>query len=163
MKQLLKERIIESLSAPETHVSPSVALEALTPAQARHRPSRNLQTIWEQLAHVVFWQEFVLATLRGGKPRPPDSAEGGWPPMPSGRGATRAWEELKARFAESLAEIEAIARRGSLAKPVGRRGNSTLGAELVSLADHNTYHFGQIVSLRKQIGAWPPPSGGQTW
>lgn len=35
--------------------------------------------------------------------------------------------------------------------------------ELPTLADHNTYHFGQIVSLRRQLGAWPPPSGGQTW
>jgi len=31
------------------------------------------------------------------------------------------------------------------------------------LANHNSYHLGQIVSLRRLIGAWLPPSGGATW
>jgi len=159
----LKDKIIASLSAPDSHVSPAVALEGVTAAQARRRPSRGLNTIWEQLAHVVFWQEFVLSTLQSASPRPPASADGGWPPMPPGRGAADAWTALRARFADSLGRIEAIARRGSLARRVGRRGRSTLGEELLVLADHNTYHFAQIVSLRRQIGAWPPPSGGQTW
>ena len=163
MAQPLKDKIISNLVEPDTHVSPATALEGLTVAQARRRPSAGLGTIWEQLAHVVFWQEFVLATVRGRNPRMPASSDGGWPPMPSGRGSDGAWEDLRARFADSLAQLLAIARRSSFAKPVGRRGKSTLGEELLTLADHNSYHFGQIVSLRKQIGAWPPPSGGHTW
>jgi uncharacterized damage-inducible protein DinB len=163
MAQPLKDKIIGSLSAPDPHVSPAVALEDLTAAQARRRPGKDLATIWEQLAHLVFWQEFVLETVRGGHPRPPATAEGGWPPMPPARGAAKAWEALKARFAASLAELQGIARRSNLGKPVGKRGESTLGEELLILAGHNSYHFGQIVSVRKQIGAWPPSSGGQTW
>ena len=163
MAQPLKEKIIGSLSAPDSHVSPAVALEDLTAAQARRRPGKRLATIWEQLAHLVFWQEFVLETVLGGNPRPPATAEGGWPPTPPARGAANEWDGLKARFAASLGELQRIARKRGLGTPVGRRGKSTLGEELLSLADHNSYHFGQIVSVRKQLGAWPPPSGGQTW
>ncbi|MEA2691892.1 MAG: hypothetical protein QOJ16_1279, partial [Acidobacteriota bacterium] len=32
----------------------------------------------------------------------------------------------------------------------------TLADELNSVAVHNAYHFGKIVALRQQIGAWPP-------
>ena len=109
MAQPLKEKIIGSLSAPDSHVSPAVALEDLTAAQARRRPGKRLATIWEQLAHLVFWQEFVLETVRGGNPRPPATAEGGWPPMPPARGAANEWDGLKARFAASLGELQRIA------------------------------------------------------
>ena len=32
----------------------------------------------------------------------------------------------------------------------------TMADELHSLAVHNAYHLGKIVSLRQMIGAWPP-------
>ena len=163
MERSLKERIVSSLSSPVAYVSRDAALEALTAAQARRRPSKKLTTVWEQLAHVVFWQESVLETLRGGSPAAPETAAGGWPPMPGSRGADKEWEALKGRFRASLAELQLIARNGDLGAPVGADGESTLVEELLTLEEHNAYHFGQIVFLRRLIDAWPPPSGGHTW
>ncbi len=31
------------------------------------------------------------------------------------------------------------------------------------LMGHNSCHLGQIVLLRRLLGSWPPPSGGDTW
>ena len=31
------------------------------------------------------------------------------------------------------------------------------------IAQHNSYHLGQIVVIRQMLGTWPPPSGGLTW
>jgi uncharacterized damage-inducible protein DinB len=28
---------------------------------------------------------------------------------------------------------------------------------------HKSYHLGQIALLRRTLGAWPPPGGGDTW
>ena len=39
----------------------------------------------------------------------------------------------------------------------------TVREQLESLAAHNAYHFGRIVLMRQIEGAWPPPSGGDTW
>ena len=37
----------------------------------------------------------------------------------------------------------------------------TVGYKLaVNVGLHNAYHFGQIVSLRQQLGAWPEPAEG---
>ena len=37
------------------------------------------------------------------------------------------------------------------------------GEGLAIVAQHNSYHLGQIVMLRRVLGAWPPPAGGDTW
>ncbi len=163
MEPTLRDKVIAAVTGAGAHVAASVALEELTAAQARRRPSRKLATIWEELAHVVFWQEFILQTVRGGQPQPPATAAGGWPAMPSGRSAVEAWEALKGRFVTSLAEIQMIARENDLEGQVGQEKKSTLGEQLLMLGTHNSYHFGQIVALRRLIGAWPPPSGGATW
>ena len=39
----------------------------------------------------------------------------------------------------------------------------TVGEQLVSLAAHDSYHFGRIVVLRQMLGVWPPKSGGFSW
>ena len=40
---------------------------------------------------------------------------------------------------------------------------STVYAMLWGVAAHNSYHVGQIALLRRQLGAWPPRRGGDTW
>jgi hypothetical protein len=39
----------------------------------------------------------------------------------------------------------------------------TVLEQLENLAAHNAYHLGRIVLLRQLLGAWPPPSGGDSW
>ncbi|HTD56006.1 MAG TPA: hypothetical protein VK670_11535, partial [Silvibacterium sp.] len=39
----------------------------------------------------------------------------------------------------------------------------TLQEELEGEATHSAYHLGRVVLLRQLFGAWPPPSGGDTW
>jgi len=31
------------------------------------------------------------------------------------------------------------------------------------MALHTAHHFGQVVTVRQSLGAWPPPGGGDTW
>ena len=39
----------------------------------------------------------------------------------------------------------------------------TVRDALVHVANHNSHHLGQIITLRQLMGAWPPPGGGWTW
>jgi uncharacterized damage-inducible protein DinB len=163
MDQALRDKLIASVGGGGAHVAPVVALEQLTAAQARRRPSKKLATVWDELAHMVFWQELTLEIVRGGHPQTPEHAAGGWPGIPTGRGATKAWGALRGRFLAGVAELEEAARTRDLEGRVGGDAKSTLGELLLMIANHNSYHLGQIVSLRRLINAWPPPSGGATW
>jgi len=45
-------------------------------------------------------------------------------------------------------------------EPEGRR---TVRDNLLMVLCHNSYHLGEIVTLRRQLRAWPPPRGGASW
>ena len=34
---------------------------------------------------------------------------------------------------------------------------------VTQISAHNSYHVGQIALLRRQLNAWPPKSGGDSW
>ena len=40
---------------------------------------------------------------------------------------------------------------------------STLEAVIWQMVAHNSYHTGQIALIRRSLGAWPPPTGGEAW
>jgi uncharacterized damage-inducible protein DinB len=159
----LRESLIEAFSGMGAHVSPLGAIEGLTATQARKRVHHRLPTIWEQLAHIVYWQEWLLKAVRGNDPKSPKSYKGGWPPMPPVRDSVKKWASLVNHFAGDLKEAEGLARTMNLTSRIKSKSRRSYGSVLVTLADHNAYHLGQIVQLRKMMGWWPPESGGCTW
>jgi uncharacterized damage-inducible protein DinB len=46
-------------------------------------------------------------------------------------------------------------------------GHATQGATVEDVVwqtiVHNSHHLGQVVMVRRLLGAWPPPGGGDTW
>ena len=92
MEQAFRDKLIASVGGGGAHVAPAVALEELTAAQARRRPSKKLATVWDELAHMVFWQELTLEIVRGGQPQTPEHAADGWPAIPTGRGPQKPGE-----------------------------------------------------------------------
>ena len=112
---------------------------------------------------MVFWQDIMLARLRGVVPPYPKTAAEGWPPMPPTRDADAEWADLVAHFANGLKTARRFAKTSDLSRPMSAKIKRTCADQLVSLALHNTYHIGQIVTVRRMLGLWPPPSGGDTW
>jgi uncharacterized damage-inducible protein DinB len=163
MSDPMRQALAGAIGGKGAHVSPMGSLENLTPAQARKRAHPELATVWEQLAHIVFWQDWMLKALRGAEPKAPSSATAGWPKMPPAGEAAKAWASLVKRFTKGLKEAEQIAQTEDLDTLTTPDSERSFGSLLVTLADHNSYHVGQIVQLRKMMGLWPPPSGGCTW
>ncbi|MBI3873176.1 MAG: DinB family protein [candidate division Zixibacteria bacterium] len=163
MPDPIRIALLGALQGTGAHVKPSVALEALTASQARKRPHKKLATIWEQLGHMVYWQDIMLTRLRGRTPSYPKHDVDGWPPMPPLRDSKEVWADLVAHFEAGLKAAERIARTKNLSALMIPTDKRTFADQLGSLAIHNSYHLGQIVTLRRMIGAWPPPSGADSW
>ncbi len=163
MPSPLRQSLSEAFDGMGAHVSPMGAIEKLTAAQARKRAHPKLPTIWEELAHIVYWQDWLLTATRGSDPKFTSNYEAGWPPMPPVRESTKKWAGLVRRFARGLKEAEGVALTMNLTTRLKTKYKRSYGSVLVTLADHNSYHLGQIVQMRKMMGLWPPPSGGCTW
>jgi hypothetical protein len=66
------------------------------------------------------------------------------------------WEDLVSEFLSG--SETAVGLGHSPERLMGEVGPGvTLAERLESLAVHNAYHLGKIVTLRQVIGAWPPP------
>ena len=120
----------------------SRALEGLTPEQAAWRAQPERHSIWQIAGHVVFWREVILTHAACGKVGEEGRARRNFEPP---KEVTRAaWEELQRRFEQTHRRV-----RDAIADPETDLKN------FQRLAFHETYHIGQIMSLRAMQGLPP--------
>ena len=158
-----REALREQLYGVNSHLHLIHALEGLYPAASGEQVGRSPHTIYQILHHMIYWQDITLARLRGEEPGSPEAAELGWQvARPEDESA---WEAAVASLAEGVRELE-----GMLADPefdldraYDPSRKETAREEILMVQAHNSYHLGQIVTLRQELGAWPPPRGGTDW
>ena len=125
-------------------------LSGLTLEQVTLRPDGATHSIYEELWHVVGYQQSII--------------EPGGPADPAGDLFPRAapehenqWHDLVRVFLDGARVAAALEKAPErLAQEVAP--GVTLADELSCVAVHNAYHLGKIVALRQRIGAWPPPA-----
>jgi len=145
------EGMIENWSS---FVPATRALDDLTPAQALTKLEGWPHSIAEVVAHMLFWQRHDLTTIEtGAEPEAP--AEANWPVV-----SEADWPRLKDEFLAALEQSKALTLDPEqLNRPI-LDNQLTVGARLVWFTGHNAYHLGQVVFMRRILGAWPPPGGG---
>lgn len=143
------------------HVDTATVFDGLVWQKAGEKPGNCPHSVWELLFQMNYWQDFMLAYLKGETPKSPEHAAESWPDSPS-PATEEEWNSAVAHFLEGLEEAEQEAAR-DLTEQVVAGEERTRADCLLTIMLHNTYHAGQVAFVRRTIGAWPPPSGGDTW
>lgn len=152
------EALIRLLDGKGAHASTAGSLEELEEELAAARPDGWPHSCHEILLHIVFWQDLFLARMEA-RPAPlPATAADSWPDPGRNR-----WSDTVGRFVRGLDAAKGHAREDDLDERLPDWRDIRRGEGLAILAQHNSYHLGQIVLLRRVLGAWPPPGGGDTW
>ena len=149
------------LKGKGAHASSPEMLEGLDWRLAGERPAGVPHSIYQIVNHMTYWQDFILARLRGESPAVPEKAAQSWPGAVAPE-TEQEWLDAIARFAAGVAEGQRVADAGNLEERVPERESTKIEA-LAQIAAHNTYHLGQVTLLRRMLGSWPPPCGGDTW
>jgi len=161
MNELQRNLIGNGYGAPPSHI-----LEGVDDAMAHRRQTGAPHTIYEEIWHLTFWQGLALDWIAG-KTRPyPEHASQGFPTS-----TEEPWDAVRARFLHQAEEMAGMAgdeeQLGATVVCQSREPEpartKTLREELEGEATHSAYHLGRVVLLRQMFGAWPPPSGGDTW
>jgi uncharacterized damage-inducible protein DinB len=151
----LRRELVELLRGGSAHLSLDEALGGLEP-ELRHRRAGGLHSIWEILEHMRIAQEDILRYARDPSWVSPDFPEGYWPEVPDTLSDER-WQETLVAFRRDLEAVIILAQDESLDLtaeiPHGQGGHSYL-REILLVADHNSYHLGQIVDVRRALGDW---------
>jgi len=65
-----------------------------------------------------------------------------------------AWDESIASVEKDRKAFEALLRKGDLVQPFAWGDGQTLLREALLIADHVAYHTGELIVLRRLLGAW---------
>jgi len=126
------------------------------PAKLRgQRVSNFPHTAWMLLEHMRLAQWDILEFSRNGKHVSPKWPEGYWPKTEAPPSAS-AWTKSVAGFRKDLKAMAALISnpKTDLYQPLPWGDGQTVLREALLVADHNAYHIGQMVALRRLLGAW---------
>ena len=119
-------------------------LSGLTLEQVTQRPDGASHSIYEELWHVVAYQQSIVV---------PDEPHREVYPSAAPEHESQ-WQDLVRLFLDGARAAAAMGQTPErLALEV--EPGVTMADELNSVAVHNAYHLGKIVALRQRIGAWP--------
>jgi uncharacterized damage-inducible protein DinB len=152
----LREHVVRLLDWQDAHVNFDAAVQGLPPKLRGVRPPGLAHSPWELLEHLRLAQHDILEFCRN-----PDYQELTWPadywPASAAPPSAQAWKASVAAFRDDRAALRRLAEDPALdlfaAVPHG--SGQTYLRELLLVADHNAYHVGQLVVVRRLLGAWP--------
>jgi hypothetical protein len=97
----------------------------------------------------------ILEFSRNGKHKSPAWPKEYWPATPAPSTAAQ-WTKTVRSFRDDLAAMCALIENPStdLFARIPRGDGQTILREALLIADHNAYHLGQLVLVRRLLGAW---------
>ncbi|HEV2234386.1 MAG TPA: DinB family protein [Terriglobia bacterium] len=122
------------------------------------RPAGLPQTAWRLLEHMRIAQRDILDFCIDSKYIPKDFPSGYWPQNDSPANKA-AWNKSIRSFRADLKAMEQLVANPStdLFALIPHGEGQTILREALLVADHNAYHLGQMVTLRRLLGAWTDP------
>ncbi|MGH7400661.1 MAG: DinB family protein [Candidatus Rokuibacteriota bacterium] len=120
------------------------------------RPPKVPYTPWHLLEHMRIAQRDILEYIEDPEYRLPKWPDDYWPGADE-KADARAWKKTVAGFRRDRAALEKIVGnpRVALGAPLPHARQHTYIRELLIVAEHNTYHIGELAILRQVMGAWP--------
>jgi len=112
-------------------------------------------TAWQLLEHLRIAQWDILEFSRNAKHVSPDWPAGYWPPSEAPP-APEAWDNSVKAFHEDLKAMMDLLEnpRTDLFARIPHGDGQTILREVLLVADHNSHHLGQLIYLRRALGAW---------
>lgn len=151
----LRDEVIWLLRGGHAHVGFKRAVADIPEALQGKKPAGAPYSPWQQLEHLRISQRDILEYIRNPKHVSPEWPDGYWPA--AGPSTSGAWAKSVRAFEADLRALERMAASPStdlLARVPADPKGPTILHEMLLVADHNAYHLGQLIVLRRALGAW---------
>lgn len=152
----MRAAVARLLDWEEAHAGFDKVVGGLSPEMQGRVPSGLPYSPWQLLEHLRITQEDILEFCRNPayeERRWPDDY---WPDNPSPTSPS-AWKESVAAFRRDREALKQMALDPKLdvLAPVPAGQGQTFLREFLLVADHTAYHLGELVVVRRALGAWP--------
>jgi hypothetical protein len=154
-EQPVREHIVKLLEGGQAHVKLEDAVKGLPAALRGKRPKGAEHSPWELLEHMRIATWDILEFSRNGKHVSPAWPTEYWPKSKTPPN-DKAWaKSVRALIADIKAMCTLVAADSTdLYAPIPHGDGQTILREALLIADHNSYHIGQLVLVRRLLGAW---------
>jgi len=152
----LREHLRKLLAWEDAHVDFEGAVEAIAPERRGEAPAGIPFSPWQLLEHLRITQHDILDFCRNAQYRERAWPKEYWPDSPTPPGAS-SWDESVAQYRRDREGLKALAadRSVDLFATIPHGNGQTYLREILLVADHNAYHVGQLILVRRALGIWP--------
>lgn len=152
---LLREQVAKLLLWKDAHAGFDAAVDGIGTEFRGKTPPGMPHSPWQILEHLRLAQRDILDFCVA-----PRYEEMKWPedywPKAAAPDSSAAWDRSVAEFRADRESLAALARDPAidLFARVPNGSGQTYLRELFVVADHNAYHVGQLVLVRRALGIW---------
>jgi uncharacterized damage-inducible protein DinB len=152
----LREHLQKLLDWQDAHVDFDSAVEGIAPEHRGSAAAGIPFSPWQLLEHLRITQQDILDFCRNAAYRERAWPKEYWPPS-SSPPADSAWDESIEQCRRDRSALKRLAADPALDlfARIPHGAGQTYLRELLLVADHNSYHVGQLVLVRRGLGIWP--------
>jgi len=153
-KELIKN-VVNLIEKGNAHASLDNALKSIPFSLLGEKPGNLPYSIWQLAEHIRIAQWDILEFSRNAKHVSPKWPDGYWPKEKAPK-SKAAWQKcIDSIQSDRNAFIELIKNAGDALYDVFEHGDGqSLLKEAFVLADHNSYHTGELIIIRRLLNAW---------
>ena len=151
----LRQHLLELLNGGHAHADFDTAIRNMPPAMHGKRPKGAEHSPWEILEHLRIAQWDILEFSRNPEHKSPDWPVGYWPAT-AAPPDEKSWDKSVRAFRKDLKSMRELVSSEStdLYAKIPHGDGQTILREALLVADHNAYHVGELVLVRRLLGAW---------
>jgi DinB family protein len=152
----LREHVLYLLDGGGAHARFDDVVKNMPEKLRNIKPNGLQHSAWMLLEHLRLTQWDILEFSRNSKYKTPEWPKDYWPKTEAPPSAA-AWNKSIQQFRKELKALQDLVAnpKTDLYASIPWGDGQTILREALLLADHNAYHIGQFVDLRRLLGAWP--------
>ena len=151
----LRAHVLYLLAGGGAHAKFDDVIKGLPPNLRGLKPDKFPHSAWMLLEHLRLAQWDILEFSRNAKHLSPDWPTGYWPETEAPP-TEAAWGKSLRKFRRDLNAMHDLVSnpKTDLFARIPWGDGQTILREALLLADHNAYHLGQLLDVRRLLGAW---------
>ncbi len=150
-----REHLVRLIDGHEAYISFEKAIEGIPHGLRGIIPDKLPYSIWQLVEHIRLAQHDILEYSKDSNFSSPPWPEGYWPKGKS-PGGEEAWNNSLKAIEDDREEMKSLVKSplNSLFEPFQNGSGHTLFRQAMLIAEHNAYHTGHIVVVRRLLGIW---------
>lgn len=154
--KIIREQLLSLLKGGNAHIRLEDVAKGFPKSFMNANVPNVPYTCWHLIEHMRIAQHDILDFIENPNYEEMDWPDDYWPPK--GKTATsKEWQKSIDMFNNDSRKLQAIIKnpKTNLYAKIPHGTGQNIARETMLVADHNAYHLGELVLMKRAIGKWP--------